>query len=179
VNPSEATPDKNFVLLGVVSRPHGIRGELKVRPFTEHPENLRLYRRLYLAAEGDLTKVEFTNEQVRTNGNTVILKLKECTDRSRAEQLAGMGIWLPASELPPLAEGEFYLHSLVGKRARTQAGQFLGTVTALLAGGGQDILVIRDGEEEYLVPMAPEFVVAIDEAEITLDLPPGLLDINR
>jgi len=179
VDSSRTAPDTNFVLLGVVSRPHGIRGELKVRPFTEHPENLSRYRRLYLAAEGDSAKIECTSEQVRRNGNSIILKLKECTDRTRAEQLAGMGVWVPTSDLPPLAEGEFYLHSLEGKRARTQAGQVLGTVSALLAGGGQDVMVIRDGEEEYLVPLAPEFVVAVDETEITLDLPPGLLDINR
>lgn len=178
MNRSGTASDKDFVLLGAVIRPHGIRGELKIRPFTDNPESFSRYRRLYLAPEGDATKVEFTNEQARPNGNTIILKLKECTDRNRAEQLTGMGVWLPVADLPPLADGEYYLHSLEGKRARTSDGQLLGVVSGLLVGGGQDILVIRDGQSEYLVPMAPGFVVGVDEQAITLDLPPGLLDIN-
>lgn len=178
MNRSGTGSDKDFVLLGAVTRPHGIRGELKIRPFTDNPENFSRHKRLYLAPEGDAAKVEFTNEQARSNGKTIILKLKECSDRNRAEQLTGMGVWLPISELPPLAEGEFYLHSLEGKQARTIDGQRLGVVAGLMVGGGQDILVIRDGGSEYLVPMAPGFVVDVDEETITLDLPPGLLDIN-
>lgn len=179
MNNSGTGSDKNFVLLGAVIRPHGIRGELKIQPFTDNPGSFSRYRKLYLAPEGDSLKVEFTNEQARSNGKTIILKLKECTDRNRAEQLTGMGVWLPISELPPLAAGEFYLHSLEGKQARTIDGQRLGVVAGLMVGGGQDILVIRDGESEYLVPMAPGFVAGVDEETITLDVPPGLLDINK
>jgi 16S rRNA processing protein RimM len=179
VTPTGSRTVEPFVLLGTITRPHGIRGELKVRPFTEKPENLGHYRCLYLAADDVAPKVAFTNEQTRVSGNSVIVRLKECADRNRAEELAGMLIWVPASNLPPVSEGEFYLHTLEGKRATTLDGQDLGRVVALITGGSQNILVIRNDGEEVLVPVVRTFIVSIGEGEVVLDLPPGLLKLNQ
>jgi 16S rRNA processing protein RimM len=179
VSSSGSGQNESFILLGTVARPHGIRGELKVRPFTEKPGNFCLYRRLFFSAENGHNKIEYNNVQTRVNGNTVILRLNECTDRDRAEQLVGMQIWLASCDLPPVEADEFYLHALEGKRVRTATGQELGTVSGLLS-SVQDVLIIRDdGDGEYLVPAVREFIVAIEETEIVLDLPPGLLEINR
>jgi 16S rRNA processing protein RimM len=167
-----------FILLGTVMRPHGIRGELKVRPYTDTPGNFCRYPRLFLSGEDGRAKVEHTDVQARVNGNTVILRLKECKDRDHAEQFAGMRIWLAAADLPPVEADEFYLHSLEGKRARSVNGQVLGTVVGLLC-GAQDVLVIREGDQEYLVPAVRPFIVVIDDDGIVVDLPPGLLEINR
>lgn len=169
---------QTFILLGTVLKPHGIRGELKVRPCTETPDNFCRYRRVYLAAKDGQPKVEYANVQARVNGNSVILRLHECTDRDQAEQFVGQHIWLASSDLPPAGSGEFYLHSLIGKQVRTTAGQRLGTVRGLLS-SAQDVLVIGDGDHEYLVPAVREFIAALEETEIVLDLPPGLLEINR
>lgn len=168
-----------FVLLGIVIRPHGIRGELKVRPYTETPENLCRYRQLYLSADHGKTRVSYTNIQTRANGKTIILRLEECVTRDHAEQFSGMEIWVASSDLPPAGKDEFYLYTLEGKQAQTQEGRILGTITAILGAGGQDILVIRDAQEEYLVPVVRDFFVAIDEEKVVLTLPPGLLEINK
>jgi len=171
-------PDASFVLLGTVVRPHGIRGELKVRPWTERPENICRYQRLYLAAEPGDRMIECTGLQARLSGNMVILRLEQCADRDRAEQLVGLHLWLATSDLPPAGADELYLHTLMHKRARTTTGQALGTVRAVLS-SGQDVLVIGDGDHEYLVPAIWAFIASVDETEVVLDLPPGLLDINR
>ena len=170
---------ESFVRLGTVVKPHGIRGELKVRPCTEQPDNIGRYRRMYLAAGADCQMIECTNVRVRFSGTMVILRLDECTDRDRAEQLVGLHLWLAARDLPPAGADEFYLHTLMGKQARTTAGQTLGTVTGVLNGSAQDVLVIGDGQHEYLIPAVRTFIAAMDETGIVLDLPPGLLEINR
>lgn len=167
------------MLLGTVTRPHGIRGELKVRPYTEKPENLARYPRLYLSADGGKTKAAYTNVYARAHGNAVILRLKECTDRDQAEKLAGMQIWLASTDLPPVGKDEFYLYTLEGKLAKTKDGLLLGMVTSLLTGSCQDVLVIRSADEEYLVPLVREFIVTVADKEVVLDVPPGLLEINR
>jgi len=167
-----------FVLLGIITKPHGIRGELKVRPFTETPDSLSRYRHLYLSADNGKTKVLHVNVQTKANGSTVILRLEECATRDQAEQFAGMQIWVPSSDLPPVGQDEFYLYTLEGKLAQTTAGRILGTVTEIVSGSGQDILVIRDARQEYLVPVVRDFFVTIDEEKVVLDLPPGLLEIN-
>ncbi len=75
--------------------------------------------------------------------------------------------------------GEFYLYTLEGKQAKTVSGLVLGTVVAILNAGQQNVLVIRNPEEEFLVPAVKEFIVAIDEETVVLAPPPGLLEINR
>ena len=167
-----------FVLVGTVTRPHGLRGELKVFPFTETPGNFTRYRRLYLSADEGKTRVSYANVQARVNGNGVILRLEECSTREQAERLSGMQIWLASSDLPPIGKDEFYLYTLEGKLATTQAGLILGKVAAILCRSGQDLLVIKDAQKEYLVPAVRDFFVAIDEEKVVLDLPPGLLEIN-
>lgn len=169
----------DFVILGTVARPHGIRGELKVRSYMETPGDLSRYRQLYLSADKGMTRVPYTNIQTKNNGNTVILKLQECTTREQAEQLAGMEIWVASSELPSVGKDEFYLYTLEGKQACLETGQNLGKITAIMSGNAQDLLVIRDTEREYLVPVVREFIVAISDEQVVLELPPGLLEINR
>lgn len=177
VEPFSITGQK-YVLLGTVARPHGIKGELKIRPFTEHPGNLGRYRRLFLAEDEHTAKIEYTNTQTRVSGNHVIVRLKECNTRERAEELVGQQIWLATEDLPPLAEDEYYLHTLLGKEVQTTEGLFLGRVEDLLTGNGQDILVVRQEQQEYLIPVVREFVRSIEATALILDLPEGLLEIN-
>jgi 16S rRNA processing protein RimM len=169
---------ERFVLLGIVTKPHGIKGELKVRPFTEHPESFTRYRRMYLAGNDENDKTPCTNVQTRVNGRTVILRLEECSTRERAEQLAGMRIWVASSDLAPIDDDHFYLHTLEGKHGWTEDGMYLGMVRAFLSAGGQDVLVVGEGNTEYLIPVVRKFIIAIEEDRVVFDLPPGLLEMN-
>lgn len=167
-----------FVAAGVVVKAHGLRGEVKVRPFTQSPDSLTRYRQLYLGSEDAATPMPHACELARVSGSAVIVRLAGCADRDKAEHLVGQLVWLSVADLPPAGEGEYYLHTLVGKRAETTDGQVLGTVTAIIDAGGQDILVIRNGANEVLAPAVREFIREIGEARLVLDLPPGLLEIN-
>lgn len=170
---------QEFVLLGTITRPHGVKGELKVRPFTAQLENISRYAQLLLAVDDRAEKKTYTNDQTRVSGTQVILRLRECTSREMAELLIGQGVWVRSADLPPVAEGEFYLHTLLGKEVQTVDGQQLGLAEQLLAGSSQDILVVRQGKQEHLIPAVHAFIRSIDSETVTLDLPEGLLDINR
>lgn len=168
----------SYVLLGTILRPHGIRGEVKVRPCGGEPEHFSRYSRLFLSGDGQGEKVAYTNTQARVSGDQVILRLQECRSRNGAEALVGQLIWLAIEDLPPLAEDEYYLHALLGKMVQTVDGQVLGRSERLLGGSRQDILVVRQGQQEYLVPVVRAFIRTIDATTLTLDLPEGLLEIN-
>jgi len=176
VTGSSSEPGGGFVLLGTVVRPHGIRGELKICPHTEQADSLCRYRPFFLAADLDGEVIECAD--ARVSGRMVILRVPGCDDRNRAERFVGWGLWLPASGLPPVEADEVYLHTLMNKRAKTVDGRELGTIRELL-GGGQERLVIRDGDREYLVPAVRTFIASVGESEVVLDLPPGLLEMNR
>lgn len=175
----ENTPaEDSFVLLGTVTRPHGIKGELKVRPFTAQPENFARYARLYLSESEHGVKIPCSARQARVSGHQVILRLQECSTREMAESLVGQMVWLATKDLPPLDTDEFYLHTLIGKDIQTVDGQKLGRAEYFLEGSGQDILVVRQGQQEHLIPIVPAFVSAIETNVVVLDLPEGLLEIN-
>lgn len=166
------------ILLGTVIGPHGVSGNIKVRPCTDRPENISRYRLLYLIGKDDSHVIIRTNVQVRVGGGAAIVTLRECTDRNQAEQLVGCGVWVPASDLPPVEGDSLYLHTLIGKRAKTTDGQVLGVVSEFLH-SAQGVLVIRCDNQEYLVPAVRQFIVTVDDAEVMFDLPPGLVEINR
>ena len=168
-----------YVLLGTITRAHGLRGEVKLLVSTESPGNIRRYRHIYLSVGNEGSKRIYTNLLARSSGNSVILQLKECSTREEAEQLTGCKVWLASTDLPEIGPGEFYLYTLEGKQAKTVSGLVLGTVVAILNAGQQNVLVIRSPEEEFLVPAVKEFIVAIDEETVVLAPPPGLLEINR
>ena len=168
-----------LVLLGKVSKAHGIRGEIKVYPYSGDPEQfVRSYRRLYLSDDAKGVPTVYRVEKSRVQGGQVLLKLDGCTDRTTAETLKGYEVYAHADDLPELDEDEFYLHALQGKEVIDTSGTFLGTCSHFIDTGAHDLLVIKQAGEEYLIPTVSEFIVAVEENRVILDLPPGLLEIN-
>ena len=170
---------KDFILLGLITRAHGIRGDVKVHPYTATPEDFVRYPRLFLSSDNGLTTRPCNALQVRVQGKGLIFRLEGCATREAAEKFAGQQVWVAKIDLPPIAAHEFYLHTLEGKRAITESGTELGTIKGLVETKAQHLLIIGEGTGEYLVPATGEFLLSIDEDKVVLALPPGLLEINR
>jgi len=174
--PGEKTGD--FVLLGKITKPHGIRGEVKVYPYSGEPENLLHYSRILIAADEEADLVPYTIERARVQKNSVLLQLENCTTRNDAEVLVDYRLYVHEDELPEPDQDEFYLRDLEGKQMVTEQGQVIGRVTDILTGAGQDLARVKNGTHEYLIPLTSEFLVAIYKNEVRVSLPPGLLEIN-
>lgn len=169
---------QDLVLLGKVTKPHGIRGELKVYPYSGSPDNLLHYNRILLARDEQSAPVAYTVERARGQKNCVLLQLENCSDRDDSEALVNYLVYVKEQDLPELAEHEFYLRELEGKQVVTEKGLKIGRFAGILTTDSQDIARIIDGRKEYLVPLVPDFLVSIDEDTVTVSLPPGLLEIN-
>jgi len=169
----------DFILLGNVSKAHGIRGEVKIYPYSDHPEQFAsAYRHLYLSADKENTPVRYEVKQSRVQGRQILVLFENCGDRTSAEQLAGFLVYAMAEDLPELSAGEFYLHELEGKEMVDESGNVLGFSSHILHAGAQDILVVRHTGKEYMIPVVRDFIVAVDRERVVVDLPPGLMDIN-
>ncbi len=168
-----------YVLLGKVAQPHGIRGEIKVYPYSGQQDNFLGYKKIFLAAGEDEAWIPYTVESSRVQGQLALLKLSGVTSRNDAELLVGRAVWLRRRDLPRLKKGEYYWSDLVGKRAVTDEGRELGRVKSVMATAAHDILTVTDQGQEYLIPLNDEFLVRLDENEVVLNLPPGLLEMNR
>jgi 16S rRNA processing protein RimM len=157
-----------IVDIGYVQRAHGIRGELRV--VCHNPASTALLR----AEELVVGETRYAIEDVRPVEGAFLVRLEGVDDRDAAEALAGKPVAVDrkAIELPA---GEVLLADLVGCRAVGPDGAPLGTVVDIEV-GAQDRLVIQQGDVEWMLPVVPAFVRAIDleQRVITLDPPEGL-----
>jgi 16S rRNA processing protein RimM len=168
------------VCLGVVGAPHGVRGEVRIKSFTEEPGAIASYG----ALEDESGERCFTLHVVGTakGDGMVIAKLSGVTDRDRAEALRGLRLYLPRAALPPTGDDEFYHADLVGLAAVLQDGTKLGRVIAVHDFGAGDMLEIaRDAGQPVLVPFTRATVPVVDlgGGQIVLDPPEGLFDPPR
>lgn len=178
VKPRSLLPDQGFVCIGKVLRPQGLRGELRVQPCTARLENILAYTQVFLSGTDEAEKREYTVLQARLDKTAAILRLAGCTDRDEAELLRGHSLWLHSQDLPPLGAGEFYLHTLMGKTARTADDKTLGKICAVLDTEAHPILVVRRGVQELFIPAVAAFITRVDAESVVLNLPEGLLEIN-
>lgn len=172
------TQSADLVLLGKVTKPHGIRGEVKVYPYSGEPENFLRYPRVQISVDEDAELVEYTVTRARVQKNIVLMQFENCITRNDADALVGSLLYVAEDELPEPAEDEFYLRELEGRQMVTKDGQLIGTVTGLQFNAGQDLAEVSDGKNRYTIPLVAEFILSIDENEIRVSLPPGLLEIN-
>lgn len=152
-----------LVVLGVAGAPHGVRGELRVKTFTENPLSLGDYGPLHLA-DGRRFKVL----SVRPGGEVVIVRLEGINDRNAAEALKGLTLGVPRDALPaPTDDDDFYHADLIGLRCETADGALVGTLVAINDFGAGDVLDIRP-------PSGPHVSLGFTRANVpTIDLASG------
>ena len=176
---STGTSAGEFVLLGKITKPHGIRGEVKVYPFSSQPENFLNYEEFFISSENSEQRVPCKVDKIRVQAKQVLMQFANCTTRTEAESLVGSQVWIRRQELPELEKNEFYLLDLEGKMVVTTDGLELGQVTGVLDTAAHEILCITGEHHEYLVPVEKSFIVHIGDDKVVLNVPPGLLEINR
>ena len=136
------------VTLAAIAGAHGVRGEVRLKLFGEGAEALRAFS-VFEAGDRKLTL-----KSVRPANQGAVATFAEITDRSGAEALRGTVLTVPRSALPPLGEGEYYHHDLLGLSCVSTDGQAIGEVVAIDNFGAGDILEIEkpDGKR-FMVPM--------------------------
>ncbi|HEX2840632.1 ribosome maturation factor RimM [Hyphomicrobium sp.] len=158
------------VLLGHIVGAHGIRGTVLVRSYTADPERIADYGPL--ANEGG--DVEFVLAVEGGTAKGLICRVEGVQDRTQAEKLKGVALYVDRSRLPPPEEGEYYHADLIGLRVVTEEGTALGTVEAVQNYGAGDILEVRPAGEKrtVLYPMIEDVVVRVDVAGGAIVLSP-------
>lgn len=167
-------PDPALIVVGRIVAPHGIRGEIRLRPETDFPGRFATLRRARLIHGGRTTEVQI--EAARAHRDGLILALRGIDGRDAARALRGALLAVPRSELVPLAEGSFYLFEIIGLRVCTDDGRALGVVDEVLRGPAHDVYVVRDGGRRVLVPAVRQIVRTVDRerGEMVVSLPAGL-----
>ena len=143
-----------------VGAPFGIKGWLKLQVFTETPESLDAYASWLL--QGPNGWEEFELEDFSVNAKGVIAKLNGCDDRTAAEKLVKRDIGIPREALDATNEGEIFWFDLIGCDVVNTAGEKFGKIETLLETGANDVLVVKLGTEEILIPYLDDVVLKVD-----------------
>lgn len=172
----------DLVPIGLARRPHGVAGEVLVQALGEtlpsveegEPLVIRFPRRAD-------SKRSFTVRRIRpTHGDLHLLALDEIRTREDARSVCGAELCVPRSRLPALQSGEFYRADLLGMAVVTASGDAIGVVQGFLDLPQHDVLIVRNGSREVLLPMVEDTVHAIElqagriVASVFLDEPPAV-----
>jgi 16S rRNA processing protein RimM len=152
-----------WVPLAEVARPHGVRGELRLRLYNADSDLLLdLDEVLLRPAEG--SEVLLRVEGARRANDAILMKLVSVDDRDRADELRGAAVCARRADFPPLEEGEFYACDVAGARVVVEGGDELGTVAELRTYPTVDVLVVTatDGGRAWEVPLVDSVVLRVD-----------------
>ena len=155
-------------------RPHGTRGELAARLAGVEPEQLRGMALKLRRRDG--TTVDTVVRSVRPGPAGSLVALQGVSDRTAAEALRGSRLLARREDLPPTGEGEWWIADLVGLRVVAEDGAELGVLEEVLKLPANDVLVVRGGAGEILVPLLEGVVLSVAAGTMTIAVPPGLLD---
>ena len=167
-----------LVVIGRVSRAHGLHGEVRVIPMTDRPQR---FEGLSGCVLWDTSRDERQTRRiatVRLHGDVVLVRFEGDDSPDEAQRLVGRLLAVPESEALPLDEGQFYPWQLEGARVITEDGRDVGRL-ARIESGAQDLWVVADGDREHLIPAVPEIVIDVDveAARVVIRPPDGLLDL--
>ena len=159
-----------WVPIAEVARPHGVRGELRLRLFNKTSDTL-LGQEEVLVRLPDGEEHEVSVERARRADDAILMKLFSVDDRNRAEDLRGAQICVRRRDFPEAEEGEFYAIDVVGSEARL-AGQRVGIVAELITYPSIEVLLIHadDGKGDWEVPLTEMFIGKVDVASKMVEL---------
>lgn len=150
-----------MVIMGRIAAAQGIRGWVKIQPYTEYLDSLLDYRSWWIGPEhGPWREVEVQRSEV--HNKTLAAQLPDCPDRNAAEKLKGLLVAVPRSKLPQQGKDEYYWSDLIGLKVVDEAGVELGTVENLLETGANQVLSVKGGSGEILVPFVATVIKQVD-----------------
>ncbi|MDW8106324.1 MAG: ribosome maturation factor RimM [Armatimonadota bacterium] len=172
---------RRWVTVGVVSRPFGMRGELRVRVETDFPERFQPGARVFWwippkptpepsdesaparspkKPPRTMQPQPCTIKSVRWQGDQLILQLEGIDTRAQAEQLRGAWLLVPPEERMPLEEDEYYIDDLLGMEVFTETGERVGKLKQIRRGIAYDYFEVG----EHLIPAVAEYILKVDLA---------------
>lgn len=148
-----------YLVIGRFGKPHGLDGGILFYVITDFPERIKKGRKIFIGEDHQLAYIF----SVKDHNRGLILKLKEFKSVDEIEEFSGEYVFVEASELPKLPEGEYYHHQLMGLTVKDTNENILGTITEIIQTGANDVYVIKGiDKKEILYPALKTLINHID-----------------
>ena len=164
-----------FLVVGKLRRPHGIKGEMLMDILTDFPERLEPGATLYLGPNHKPVIIRST----RPGGNELLIGFKDYNTPEIVSDMRNQLLYVTAADRPPLPEGEYYHHQLIGLCVVDETGTELGKIVQILDTSANDVYVVRsETSADILLPATEEVIldVDLDQGLVHVHLLPGLLE---
>ncbi len=162
-------------LIGIIVKPQGIKGEVKVKPVSPDPERFNDLEKVYIRLKNLQT---YSIENIRISNSFVFLKLAQIDSRNDAELLRGKEILISEDQLIDLDDGEYFVHDLIGCQIISEDGLIIGEISDIIQNSSNDIYLVKNQKgHEYLIPAIADVIQKVDiqAKQITIHVLDGLL----
>lgn len=172
--------DREFVKIGSIVGTHGLRGDLKLRPWRIELSDLLRLKRVYLQHRDEQRQV-FSILRSSVHKTNLLLRLTDYESLTLVEPLVGSTVSVEVDSLPPLEDGRYRFHQLEGMQVVDAKRGSVGSLVDLFTTAAHETYVIDGADGEILIPAVPLFVIKVDVNNqiITVDLPDELMSLNR
>ncbi len=172
--------DDDLFKVGVITSPHGVRGEVKVFPTTDDPNRFKDLKEVIIKTKHSMETVKIAS--VKFQKNLVILRFVGVDDRNTVETWRKYELYVTRKNAVKLEEGEYFIADLIGLTVYEDTGEKLGELYDVLQTAANDVYVVKQEHgADILIPVIKECIldVDIDGGKVTVHLLPGLRELNE
>lgn len=166
---------QEFFEIGQIVNTFGIKGMVKIYPYTENVERFEKLKKVNLVNKN--TKKEYEIEEVKYHKNMVLVKFKGIDTPEEAENLRNFYVQIERKDATPLEEGSYYIADLIGLEVYTDEGEKLGILEDIFNTGSNDVYVVKDNDgKQILLPGIDEVIkeINLEEGKILVHMLKGL-----
>ena len=166
--------EPEYLVVGFLRRPHGVRGEIIMDVHTDFPERLKIGLTVFVGESYQSMIIASR----RPHASGMLVRFRGIKTPEEAGLYRNTWVYVPASDRPALPEGEYYHHQLIGLSVVTDEGHELGTLVDIIETGANDVYVVRDVDgKELLLPAIPAVIldVRLADRQMRVHLLDGLI----
>lgn len=149
----------NYLKIGLIKKPHGLKGELKILPLTDNPERFKNLKNIYLFSNNQY--VEEKIQWVKITNTEILLKLSKYNSLTEVELLRNIYLYIDKEEGEELGEWEYYSQDLIGCSVYFKDKK-IGNVIDISNFGANDNILIKSENEEFFYPFLREYIEKVD-----------------
>ena len=172
---SQPTGEPAYLAVGLLRKPHGLRGDLLLEIYTDFPERLKPGSTILAGDKHQPLKIT----RRRPTNDGLILGFEGINNPEEAGKYRATVVYVPTADRPVLPEGQYYHHEMIGLTIINEDGTTLGALSEIIITGANDVYVVTPAEgKDILLPALKEVILAIDLPAKTMrvHLLPGLID---
>ncbi|MFQ5996882.1 MAG: ribosome maturation factor RimM [Dehalococcoidales bacterium] len=170
-----SNPNLEFITIGRILAPWGVKGKLKVKTETDFPQRFASGAKVYISQQ------PMTIDSAEWHRGKLVVKFSAIDSIAEAQKLRGKTIEIPHRQVQPLPEGQFYHFQMIGLEVRTTQGEPLGKISEILTTESNDVYIVRNAKGEILIPAIEDVVKSVDleQGHMVIEPIEGLLSQNQ